>query len=326
MSPSPWPENRNLLTPHHHQNLVRRLKPVLDPWLKKKKLPGSMWSDIESVFLPLAALLATEIDRKGCRILGLAGGQGAGKSTLSGLLIAILRHGFDKKTVTFSIDDIYLTRDERKQLAHDIHPLLITRGVPGTHDPMLGLYLLQQLKVAGPGDVVHLPVFDKAVDDRLPPDRWRVESGPFDLIIFEGWCVGAMPQTEAELTEPINALERTEDSDGWWRRFVNDELSGPYIDLFAALDLLLFLKVPGMEQVFTWRLKQEEQLRAQRQQDSSANRLMTADDIRRFVQHYERISRSMLDEMPQRADIVLELDPEQKIQSIRFNKTETIDI
>ncbi|NIQ98039.1 MAG: hypothetical protein GWN87_30710, partial [Desulfuromonadales bacterium] len=205
--------------------------------------------------LPLAAYLARATEGAGCQVLGISGGQGAGKSTLSGLLTEILALGFGKKAVTFSIDDIYLCHDERQQLAADVHPLLATRGVPGTHDPRLGLYLLEQLKVAGEGDIVHLPVFDKAIDDRLPPDRWRTVEGPLDLVIFEGWCIGAMPQTEEELQTPVNELERHEDAEGIWRQFVNDELSGPYLELFAAIDILLMLKVPGMEQVYQWRLK-----------------------------------------------------------------------
>ncbi len=311
-----WPEEKNPLTMSHRENLLCRLAPSVKAWLDERNLPDRYGSMLEPVFLPLAGWLAAEIEAKGCRILGIAGGQGSGKSTLSGLLVEILAHGFGKRAVTFSIDDIYLSHDERQRLAADVHPLLATRGVPGTHDPLLGLYLLQQLKGAGAGDFVHLPVFDKAIDDRLPPDRWRVVPGPFDLVIFEGWCIGAMPETEEALTEPVNVLERTEDPDGLWRKFVNDELSGPYIDLFAAIDILLMLKVPGMEQVYKWRMNQEEALRRQRQDDEAASRIMGDEEIRRFIQHYERISRSMLAEMPERADIVFELDDEQQVRRV----------
>ncbi|PLX98093.1 MAG: hypothetical protein C0623_13665 [Desulfuromonas sp.] len=320
MNQSLWPEVDNYLSEPHRENLLRRLRPNLESWIKKRGLPVEIWQVIETAYLPLAAYLAREIDEKGCRILGVSGGQGAGKSTLSGLLIEILAQGFDKKGVTFSIDDIYLSHAERQQLAVDVHPLLATRGVPGTHDPLLGLYLLQQLKVAGEGDMAHLPVFDKAIDDRLPPDQWKIVEGPFDLIIFEGWCVGAMPQTEAELHQPVNNLERQEDTEGIWRRFVNDELSGSYLELFAAIDILLMLKVPGMEQVYEWRLKQEEQLRAQQGDNDSASRIMNREQIERFIQHYERISCSMLKEMPERADLVFTLDQRQRIQNITCRK------
>ena len=311
-----WPQAQDCLNDDSRRKLRHTLTPFIAPWLERQELPDTFWSVIEAAYLPLAAYLDDLIARSGCQLLGVAGGQGSGKSTLSGLLIEILSHGFGRRAVTFSIDDIYLSHSERQQLARDVHPLLATRGVPGTHDPLLGLYLLQQLKVAGAGDLVHLPVFDKATDDRLPPERWRVVEGPFDLIIFEGWCVGAMPQTETDLIEPINDLERHEDADGLWRRYVNDELTGPYMELFAAVDILLMLKVPGMEQVFDWRLKQEEQLRAARAGDATARRVMDAAAIRRFIEHYERLSRHMLEEMPGRADIVFALNDQHMIERI----------
>ena len=316
-----WPQEKNDLTPSQQRDLLQRLTPHLTSWMQARELPDTLWQTIEDVYLPLAAYLSTEIEKKGCRILGLTGGQGAGKSTLSSLLVQILRHGFAKNAITFSLDDIYLSHAEREQLAADIHPLLATRGVPGTHDPLLGIYLLQQLRVAGQGDIVHLPVFDKAIDDRLPPDQWRVESGPFDLIIFEGWCVGAMPQTDAELSEPINALERQEDPDGIWRRFVNDELTGPYIELFAAIDLLLMFKVPGMKQVFSWRLKQEQELEQRRTHDATATHIMDERTLHRFIEHYERISRSMLTEMPERAEIVFSLNQRQQLDAIDLHRS-----
>lgn len=320
MQQSIWPESENHLEPTRCRQLLDQLRPALTEWISARSLPESFLAVIESVILPLAAFLHTDIERRGRLILGLSGGQGAGKSTLSSLLVDILALAFRKKAVTFSIDDIYLTRDERQQLAADIHPLLATRGVPGTHDPLLGLYLIQQLRAAEPGDNVNLPVFDKAIDDRLPPEQWRVASGPFDLVIFEGWCVGAMPQAEKELVEPINELERREDPDASWRTFVNTELAGSYMDLFACLDLLLMLKVPDMEQVFEWRLKQEEELGRHRAGDATAGKVMDEKAVRRFIRHYERITRSMLDEMPQRADIVFELDRSQRIADVRLNR------
>lgn len=314
-----WPEQDNRLTEAQAEALLLRLQPQLERWRKQQQLPGSVLQDLAGIDLPFAAWLAAEIDQKGCRVLGISGAQGAGKSTRAGLLAEILPHAFGKRVVTFSIDDLYLTRSERWQLAKDIHPLLATRGVPGTHDPLLGLYLLKQLRKAGSEDIVPLPVFDKAIDDRLPPDQWRSASGPIDLIIFEGWCVGAMPQPDAELTEPVNDLERDEDPAGDWRRFVNDELSRAYIDLFAEIDILMLLKVPGMRKVFDWRQRQEEQLRELRRNDLHTDRMMNDAQLRRFIQHYERITRHILAEMPERADIVFELDDRQRLAGIRVN-------
>ena len=315
-----WPEQYNFLPSAQKQQLPQSLQPALENWRQNNTLPKSILNSLVDIDLPMAAWLAKEIDEKGCRILGITGGQGAGKSTRTGLLAELLTRGFGKKVATFSIDDIYLTHSERQQLARDIHPLLATRGVPGTHDPLLGRYLLQQLRSADADDIVPLPVFDKAIDDRLPPELWRSVNGPIDLVIFEGWCVGAMPQPDAELLAPINELEKNDDSDGDWRRFVNDELSRAYIDLFAEIDILLLLQVPDMRQVFEWRLKQEEQLRERHQADSRSDKIMAEPELRRFIQHYERITRNILSEMPERADIVFKLNNLQQIAEITLNQ------
>ena len=250
MTPPLWPEQHNHLNAKQKQRLLQSLQPEIEHWRQQNKLPEAVLQTVADIDLPLAAWLAQEQDGKGCQILGISGGQGSGKSTRASLLAELLTHGFGKKVVTFSIDDIYLTHSERQQLAHDIHPLLATRGVPGTHDPLIGLYLLRQLRAADEGDIIPLPLFDKAIDDRLPPEQWRSATGPVDLVIFEGWCVGAMPQSADELLIPINALEQHDDPDGIWRRYVNDELSRAYIDLFAEIDILLLLQVPGMAQIY----------------------------------------------------------------------------
>lgn len=320
MTETLWPQNQNRLDAKQTNDLLQKLQPSLEQWRLQHGLSEDVLLQLEAVDLPLAARLAGEIDTHGFRVLGLSGAQGAGKSTRAALLSEILTHGFGKRVVTFSLDDIYLSRAERQQLAHDIHPLLATRGVPGTHDPLLGHYLLQQLRAADANDIIPLPTFDKAIDDRLPPELWRCASGPVDLVIFEGWCVGAMPQSDEELTEPINELERSDDPDGLWRRFVNDELSRAYIDLFTDIDILLLLQVPGMDQVFDWRLRQEEQLRSRHSNQTDGLKIMSESDLHRFIQHYERITRVILAEMPERADIVLALNERQQVAAIRVNE------
>ena len=66
--------------------------------------------------------------------LGLSGGQGAGKTTVVGILKIILKKYFKRKIETVSIDDFYKTLKERIQMSKRVHPLFKTRGVPGTHD------------------------------------------------------------------------------------------------------------------------------------------------------------------------------------------------
>ncbi len=237
--------------------------------------------------------------------MGLSGAQGSGKSTLAARLQRLLElRGF--ACVALSLDDFYLTHEQRSTLARRVHPLLQTRGVPGTHDVALALEVIEALQRSGE---VALPSFDKARDDRRPPGEWRRAHGPMQIVLFEGWCLGAPPQSAHHLAQPINTLEREEDADGAWRRGVNVSLAGEYQDLFAKLDELVFIAAPGFEIVQRWRLEQESELRRlAAEQGGDGARMMDDAALVRFVSHFERLTRHMLDCMPARADIVVRLD------------------
>jgi D-glycerate 3-kinase len=216
-----------------------------------------------------------------------------------------------------SLDDLYLTLPEREALSRDVHPLLRTRGVPGTHDTGLGLALLDVLG-DGPAEV-SLPRFDKAEDTRAPAETWPHVTSPVDVILFEGWCVGAVPQDEAALGRSINALERDEDPDGAWRRYVNDRLKTDYATLFGRIDILALLRAPSFEVVYGWRSLQEEKLAEKvRQQGLLGARLMDAAQIRRFLMYYQRLTEWILEEMPGRADILMPLAEDHRILDVEF--------
>lgn len=258
---------------------------------------------------PLAELLAERAQHSKTRgdtlVVGLCGAQGSGKSTLAAALQSQLSdRGF--KVAQLSLDDVYLPLHAREALSRSVHPLFKTRGVPGTHDVALATRVLEDLRGTG---VVALPQFDKASDDRRPAEQWPHVQAPVDIVIFEGWCVGAMPEAEAALRAPINELERNEDAASIWRRYSNDALANEYRALFAKLDLLVLLAAPSFEVVYRWRLEQETQLRRTvAAQGRDASRLMTDAQLRRFIDHYERLTRHILREMPARADIVVRLD------------------
>lgn len=235
-------------------------------------------------------------------VLGICGAQGSGKSTVAEALASRLeREGLT--CAVLSLDDLYLTRAERARLAREVHPLLATRGPPGTHDTDLGLDVFNALIAGTP---LRLPRFDKAKDDRLDPSDWPEVAGKCDVVLFEGWCVGARPQQSEALATPVGELEVTEDAGGQWRRFVNDSLAGPYQDLFARIDLLVMLQAPSFDVVMQWRLQQEEDLRAK---VGNGSGVMSREQLARFIAHYERITRHVLAEMPGRADLVVRLDP-----------------
>lgn len=230
-------------------------------------------------------------------IVGINGAQGSGKSTLAKQLANVLVTQFHKRVVYFSLDDFYKTKEERQLMAKEVHPLFITRGVPGTHDVELALSVLQDLLA---GRSTKIPVFDKALDDRLPEVQWQIVESAMDIVIFEGWCVGAKPQANEELDKPVNDLEAGEDIDSVWRRLVNQHLAARYQGLFAMIDYLIMMKVADFSVVFENRLRQERELAL-----ATERVMMSADEIRRFIQHYQRLTEFMLAEMPSRADLVL---------------------
>lgn len=223
--------------------------------------------------------------------------QGAGKSTIAAAMAA--RAG---RVAVLSLDDLYLGPAARARLAGDVHPLLRTRGVPGTHDVALGVEVLAKLAAGLP---VALPRFDKATDAPRPVADWPVVER-VDVVVFEGWCVGAVPEAEAALAAPVNALERDDDPDGRWRRFVDAELAGRYRALFAPLDRLVLLRAPDFATVVGWRQEAER----------AGPRAMTAAEVARFCAHYERLTRHIDGEMPARADLVATLAADRSVAAV----------
>ena len=232
-------------------------------------------------------------------VLGICGAQGAGKSTLSeGLAKRLTGEGL--KVALLSLDDFYLAPEVRPVA---ISKLFATRGVPGTHDVALGRRVFDSLKSGRP---TRLPRFNKANDRPLPESDWPEITAP-DVIIFEGWCVGARAQADEDLATPVNDLER--EDDGAWRRAVNEALKGPYAALFSHIDRLVLLAAPGFEVVRDWRTQQERDLlRMLEKAGKTGAKVMSDAQIAQFIQHYERLTRYILSEMPERAALTLRLD------------------
>lgn len=242
-------------------------------------------------------------------VVGLCGSQGSGKTTLAkAVLEACADEGL--RAAVLSLDDIYLTHAERQRLASEVHPQLATRGVPGTHDVALGMDIIAALDR---GEAVALPRFDKARDDRAPKPEWPCSPAQCEVLIFEGWCVGARPQSARDLARPVNELEALDDTDGAWRGYVNDALSGPYRALFARIDRLVLLAAPGFEVVHGWRLEQERELALVAGPGAV---LMDDAAIARFIRHYERLTRYILKEMPGRANLVVRVDEARRPMAI----------
>jgi D-glycerate 3-kinase len=270
-----------------------------EPFLVEERLPQTFRRTTELVCKPLARIAARLGSETGRTIVvGLCGAQGSGKSTIALAIGRILEaHGL--RTAVISLDDLYLSRSERERLAIDVNPLLLTRGPPGTHDVDLGAGLLDALSNVGR---VALPRFDKARDTRRARAEWGMIHGPVDVVLFEGWCVGAQPETPAALGPPCNALEAEHDQDGRWRSYVNDALGGPYRRLFGKIDYQVLLRAPSFEVVHGWRNEQERKLRERLRREGRVGSAMSDADIAFFIAHYERLTRHILSEMPSRAD------------------------
>ena len=245
----------------------------------------------------VAAVLGDALAHE-ARVYAIAGLQGSGKSTLSAQ-VATLAASRGLLTVVLSIDDFYLGRRERLRLGREVHPLLATRGAPGSHDVPLAIETIDALRE---GRATRLPRFDKIADRRLSPSKWPLAQA--DLVLFEGWFQKVPAQREDELDAPLNALERDEDPDGTWRRWCNAALGRDYPPLWQRIDRMLFLEGPGFEIVPEWRWQQEVTLQAA----NPDRQAMSKPQVQRFVQFFERVSRQALRTLPAIADRHVRLD------------------
>ena len=212
-----------------------------------------------------------------------------------------------------SLDDFYFTGEKRQELSRDIHPLLATRGVPGTHDMAMLENTLIKLKAKETGFTI--PRFNKATDEPYPQEQWQVIEKPIDIILLEGWCWGVKPQTAEQLISPVNELELKHDKNGAWRNYVNQQLQQYYQPLYAQMDFWLALQAPSFDCVYKWRLEQEEKLKANNQ-GLSNSKIMQSDGILNFTQYFQRLSVQACNTISQSADAIFYLDYARNITSV----------
>ncbi len=270
---------------------------------------------LKNFYIPICEKIYQDYNNtKQIKVIGITGGQGAGKSTITQIIKLILNHKYNLRVVYFSIDDFYKTLKERIKLSKNTHKLFKTRGVPGTHDTKLLKKVFYDLtrKKFKP---VLIPRFDKSRDDRVPKKKWKKIYKKPHIIIFEGWCVGANPQKSKDLIKPINILEKKEDTSLIWRNKVNKELINDYRKIFNKIDRLIFLKVPNFGCVYKWRLLQEKKL----QLTSRGKKIMSDIEVREFIMYYQRITKQMLKDLTSKAYAVLYLDKKHRFNKIRFN-------
>ena len=271
---------------------------------------------IKSYLIPVSFWIANKVNKKKPIIIGLAGGQGTGKTTISSIINLILVKYFKLKVFKISIDDFYKTRKERYKLSKKVHPLLMTRGVPGTHDIDL---ILRFFKIMQKRNFksLSLPKFDKSIDDRFNKNQWyKIKSKP-DVIIFEGWCVGAKSQKNIELKKPINSLEKMEDKSMKWRKYVNFQLAGKYKTFHNMLDCLLYLKARNFSLLRRWRLKQEKKLFLKSKNKKNL-KIMNKNEVLNFMMTYQRITEQMFKTAKKFSSIGMTLNNQHQIINIKF--------
>ncbi|MGH1485210.1 MAG: phosphoribulokinase [Cellvibrionaceae bacterium] len=302
---------------------------LLDDFCQEQQLPESYHTIATDYFVPLAKEIAEARQARATSLplfIGINGCQGSGKSTLSALLTSLLTNEHNLTVANLSIDDFYHTQQTRQQLARSIHPLFSTRGVPGTHDIELLQDTLHELSYSNKSNKkVTIPRFNKAIDDRHNKELWDVIPCPVDIIILEGWCIGASSQTEPELLKPVNVLESEEDKDSIWRKNINNIIQQDYVPLFEKMDQLIMLQAPNFDCVYKWRKKQEDKLRNQLIDKKTAQEkstgVMDKVSLQRFIQHYQRLTEKMLATLPDKADVIFELNIDHQIIGRKDNAT-----
>ena len=273
---------------------------------------------IKSFLIPVSFWIAAKVKNKRPFIVGLGGGQGTGKTTMTTIISIVLKKYFKFIVFKISIDDFYKTRKARLSLSKKIHPSLMTRGVPGTHDINLMLNFFKKVK-NNKFRTLKLPKFNKAIDDRCKKKLWYLIKKKPDVIIFEGWCVGAKAEKNNTLKKTINSLERKCDKKMIWRKYVNQQLKSKYKKLFNQLSCLLFLKANNFSLLQRWRLKQEKKLWLKNKK-SSNNKIMNKKAIINFMQTYQRITENMIKNAPKYASIILNLNSNHQIKSLEYKK------
>jgi D-glycerate 3-kinase len=302
-----------------HNECFNSVKKDYLKFLNKEKIFGKSREDkiknLKKIYIPISFWINNKYKQKRKTLfLGFSGGQGSGKTTIAGILKIILKNFFKRSIYVSSIDDFYKTAERRNEMSKKVHPLFKTRGVPGTHDIDLikNFFNLAKRKNF---KKIKIPRFDKSRDDSLKKKYWMNIKKKPEIVILEGWCVGARSQSNSLIKKPINDLEKYEDKDSKWRKYVNKKLNNEYKFFFKMIDHFIFMKIPNFKMVFKWRLLQENKLR---KKSYLNKKVMSINEIKRFIMFYERITLQMIKDLSKSASIVMFLKNNHQVKKVLF--------
>ena len=209
---------------------------------------------------PLIKRVSALSDRTQTKIIGVCGGLGTGKSTLSAFLRDSLREkGYSVDN--FSIDDFITSYDHRRRLAqqNEGSPFYqIYRAMPGTHRVN---DLKRTLEDIREGRDFELPIFDKSLKGGwgdISQDTRKV-SGRQDFVIFEGWLVGTPVITSEELKKACDKYGANLDALDPTLKYSKVLLSSlrEYQQLWSFLDHLAMLQADSKDSHHEWRNQAE---------------------------------------------------------------------
>lgn len=285
---------------------------MLASFTKEHQLPVEFLNTANKYYVPIAELIFDKFKQSGAPyFVGVNGCQGSGKSTLTQFIGEYLIKEHQVNVAVLSLDDFYLSSQQRHALANSVHPLFKSRGVPGTHNTELLKETLSNLQLRKTGFSV--PRFDKSTDEPCAKKDWTGIQAPIDIILFEGWCWGTMPQTTEQLKEPINDFEEQLDSEKIWRTYANQQLALHYQPLYQIMNYWVVLQAPSFDCVYQWRLEQEQKL-AKNTLHISNTSIMSSSQIHHFIQYFQRLTEHAFSTLSKSANITLLLNTSRHIK------------
>ena len=242
----------------------------------------------------------------------IAGSQGIGKTTFLKIIKDVFENELEKNVFSINLDNYYYDKQFRKKIAKKIHPLFNTRGVPGTHNiKQLNKDVDSFMNSKYP---INIPIYDKLNDKKLKKNN--IIKKDCSILILEGWCVGCPPLNAKYLNKDINFLEKKFDKKKKWRNYYNIQLQSDYKKLFKKFNSTIYLRNKSFLQILNWRNNQE--INLQKNKNLKNNLGMSKNEIERFIQYYEKITKWMMKEMPKKSNLIIDINENLEINNLEF--------